>query len=138
VQIDASGITMQYATNINMGGGAISNSSLIMPIQTSVSSSYNPINSNYLNIGYTASKSYNIYTTIAPTTSTRLLGASGSPPVDNKLSVAPGVWIITAMFNPFCISGTPNSSRIQMFVSNVNSATAWAEFPASNSHQMHH
>ena len=56
--------------------------------------------------------------------------------VDNKLSVAPGVWIITAMFNPFCTTGTPNSSRIQMFVSNVNSATAWAAFPASNCHQM--
>jgi hypothetical protein len=136
VQIDASGITMQFAADINMAGGEISNTSLIMPIKTSTTSSYSTINSNYLNIGYTASKSYNIYTTIAPTTSTRLLGASGSPPVDNKLSVAPGVWIITAMFNPFCISGTPNSSRIQMFVSNVNTATAWAAFPASNCHQM--
>jgi hypothetical protein len=64
------------------------------------------------------------------------LGTSGTPAVNNKLSVAPGVWIITAMFNPFCISGNPDSSRIQLYVSNVSTATPWTAFPASNCHQM--
>ena len=64
------------------------------------------------------------------------MGTSGTPAVNNKLSVAPGVWIITAMFNPFCISGNPDSSRIQLYVSNVSTATPWTAFPASNCHQM--
>jgi hypothetical protein len=136
VQIDASGITMQYAADINMNGGEISNASLIMPIKTSTTSSYSTINSNYLNIGFTSSKSYNSSTVISPSTATRLLGTSGTPAVNNKLSVAPGVWIITAMFNPFCISGNPDSSRIQLYVSNVSTATPWTAFPASNCHQM--
>jgi hypothetical protein len=141
IKVDSSGLTMQNNGNINMNNGTISNTTLTTPkitapIQTTTSSSYSTINSNYLNIGFTSSKSYNIYTTIAPSTAVRLLKSSGTPSVYNKLTVAPGVWIITAMFNPFCISGTPNSSRIKMFVSNVSSATVWTEFQASSCHQM--
>jgi hypothetical protein len=134
VQIDASGITMRFQTNINMDGGAISNASLIMPIKTSQSSVYTAINSNNLNIGYTTSTSYdnNDGINIPPDTNnaTQLLGTN------NKLSVASGVWIITAMFTPYCFSGQPDSSRIQMFVSVGSTAATWDDFPASNCHQM--
>jgi hypothetical protein len=136
VKIDSGGILMQNSGNIDMNNGTISNTTLTTPkitapIQTTTSSSYSFINNSYLNIGYTVSNSYNIYTTMTQTTYYPLLGTSGTPPVNNRITVDPGVWIITGSFKPFCISGTPNSQAIKMIVSNVNTATEWTAYPSS-------
>ena len=135
VKIDNSGIVMQNSGNLDMNNGTISNTTLTTPkitapIQTTTSSSYSTINNSYLNIGYTASNSYNVYTTMTQTTYYPLLAAN------NRITVDPGVWIITGSFNPFCISGTPDTQAIHMIVSNVNSATEWSGYPSSKVRQM--
>jgi len=135
VKIDSLGLTMQNSGNLDMNNGTISNTTLTTPkitapIQTTTSSSYSFINNSYLNIGYTVSNSYNIYTTMTQTTYYALLGAN------NRITVDAGVWIITGSFKPFCISGTPDSQAIQMIVSNVNSATEWTAFPSSKVRQI--
>jgi hypothetical protein len=135
VKIDSSGLTMQNSGNLDMNNGTISNTTLTTPkitapIQTTTSSSYSTINNSYLNIGYTVSNSYNIYIPMTQTTYYPLLAAN------NRITVDPGVWIITCSFNPFCISGTPNSQAIQMIVSNVNSATEWTAYPSSKVRQI--
>lgn len=135
VKIDSSGIVMQNSGNLDMNNGTISNTTLTTPkitapIQTTTSSSYSTINNSYLNIGYTVSNSYNVYTTMTQTTYYPLLAAN------NRITVDAGVWIITGSFNPFCISGTPDTQAIHMIVSNVNTATEWAAFPSSKVRQM--
>jgi len=135
VKIDSLGLTMQNSGNLDMNNGTISNTTLTMPkitapIQTTTSSVYSFINNSYLNIGYTVSNSYNIYTTMTQTTYYALLGAN------NRINVDAGVWIITGSFKPFCISGTPDTQAIQMIVSNVNNATEWTAYPSSKVRQI--
>ena len=69
-----------------------------------------------------------------PSTAYRLLAMIGG--LYNKLTIYAGVWIITATFNPFCTANTPDTQGIQLLVSNVNSFTNWAAYPASNWRQM--
>ena len=135
------GLTMTTggSSPIDMSGNNIANAlittpTIVAPIQTSTSSIYDYINNNYLNIGYTKVVSYNIPTPMLPSTSYRLLAMIGG--LYNKLTIYAGVWIITATFNPFCSANTPDTQGIQMLVSNVNSFTNWAAYPASNWRQM--
>jgi len=122
-----------------MNSGTISNTTLTTPkitapIQTTTSSVYSFINNSYLNIGYTTSTSYTNNISMTQTTYYALLGTLSG--VNNKLTVYPGVWIITGSFRPYCISGTPDCQAIQMIVSNVNSATEWAAYPSSKVRQI--
>ena len=135
------GLTMTTggSSPIDMSGNNIANAlittpTIVAPIQTSTSSTYNTINNNYLNIGYTKVVSYNISTPMLPSTAYRLLAMIGG--LYNKLTIYAGVWLITATFNPFCSANTPDTQGIQLLVSIVNSFTSWAAYPASNWRQM--
>jgi len=135
VKINSGGILMQNSANLDMNNGTISNTTLTTPkitapIQTTTSSVYSFINNSYLNIGYTTSTTYNSYTTMTQTTYYSLIGTN------SKLLIYPGVWIVTASFNPFCFTEQPDSQAIQMIVSNTNYNSEWTAYPASKVRQM--
>ena len=136
------GLTMTTggSSPIDMSGNNIANAlittpTIVAPIQTSTSSTYTTINNTNLNIGYTASNSYLIYTTMTAGNVYPLLGTTLG--VNRGLSVASGVWIITAIYNPLCISGPSDSQRITMIVNTSSTSSAtWTSFRASNYQQM--